>query len=183
MRILGNIGTAIDATLTDGLLEICLGKETWRASIEDLKPKVIDRRELVAHYARRELGRKDVIAYWSVAFGATSGGVTRLAWCGVFALWALKKAGLTDAVWVIGRGFLRDLKLPTTESPKVGDVAYFRANQHHAIVVGERDVFGERHVELINGNGTGGVVTASISPVSAVTAFYSIEPLVKKATG
>ena len=56
-------------------------------------------------------------------------------WCGIFALWALHKAGFAcDWKWDLanGRGFLH--KLPRTSNPQPGDMAYLHAYNHHAIV-------------------------------------------------
>jgi len=100
-------------------------------------------------------------------------------WCGAFALWALHQAGLAKAwKWVIGKGFL--YRLPITKNPKPGDIAYFNTFQHHAIVqsVDAINPSVARHVHLINGNGTGGVVSPSAPLMSTVTAFYSIAALV-----
>lgn len=58
-------------------------------------------------------------------------------WCGIFALWCLRRAGLAASVhWLDGIGFLGPAKLPRTLSPEPGDIAYFAAPfQHHAVVV------------------------------------------------
>jgi surface antigen len=60
-----------------------------------------------------------------------------------------------------------------TTKPKIGDIAYFTTNQHHAVVVG---VNGDS-IQIVNGNGLGGKVTVSTTTRAAVTAFYSIVPL------
>jgi len=119
------------------------------------------------------------------------------AWCGAFALWSLKRAGLACAWdWQIGRGFLWRLTL--TSSPQIGDIAYFAKHQHHAVVsaflIPSRQPFAGHvstvetneyyaktdppsHVELVNGNGKDGRVTQTVTPTRYVTAFYSIDRL------
>lgn len=102
-------------------------------------------------------------------------------WCGAFALWAIHQAKLgLDVNWVIGTGFLRHLRLVKSgELPKPGDVAHFTKNQHQAIV---QEVNGNS-VTLINGNAENGGISVGTKPLSAVTAFYSLSPLLKKALG
>jgi hypothetical protein len=98
------------------------------------------------------------------------------AWCGAFALWSLKRAGLACAWdWQIGRGFLWRLSL--TSEPKIGDIAYFAKHQHHAVLSFYYLHALPSHVDLINGNGAGGKVTRSVTRCADVTGFYSIERL------
>jgi hypothetical protein len=99
-------------------------------------------------------------------------------WCGGFALWAIHQAKLgLDVSWKIGTGFLGHLRLlKGGELPKPGDIAYFAKNQHQAIV---KEVNGNT-VTLINGNAEGGSISVSSKPLSAVTAFYSLSPLLAK---
>jgi len=127
-------------------------------------------RARVVALAKSEVGKADVDRYAASACPGCVG--SRFEWCGVFALWALRTAGLTDWQWRIGSGFLT--RLPTTSNPKPGDMAYFDSYQHHAIVAGVR---GET-VDLINGNGQGGVVTESSAPKGKAAAYYSIEQLI-----
>ncbi len=56
------------------------------------------------------------------------------AWCGIFALWCLRQAGLSSKVWVDGRGFAVGY-LPITRDPEPGDVAYFGGKLSHYAVV------------------------------------------------
>src|ERR1700690_1872672 len=137
-----------------------------------LPPTMVDKRSLVVNAAMSQVGSGDAQKYWD----ATAPGVTAnksLAWCGAFALWAIKQAGLAGSwFWQLGKGFL--YQLPITHSPQPGDVAYFSKMQHHAVV---QSVNPDGTVNLINGNGAGGKVSLSTSPQSAVAAFYSIQPL------
>lgn len=111
------------------------------------------------------------------------------AWCGAFALWSLKRAGLACGwEWRIGLGFLWRLGL--THEPELGDIAYFAKHQHHAVVVNRIFTFPDyvdekadtvelraTMVDLVNGNGADGKVSASRCDVGDVTAFYSIARL------
>jgi hypothetical protein len=122
------------------------------------------------------------------------------AWCGAFALWSLKRAGLACGwEWRIGLGFLWRLSL--THEPQMGDIAYFAKHQHHAVVVNRIFTFPDYFtrgstlldveqdekadpvelratmVDLVNGNGADGKVSASRCDVGDVTAFYSINRL------
>ena len=132
-------------------------------------------RRAVVRAAVREPGDKPRVAeYWKAALGHD--GEHPPDWCGALPLWALKRAGLArDLQWEVGKGFL--YHLPTTSVPKPGDIAYFNKNQHHAIV---QAVNSDGTVSLINGNGTQGHITQSRPNRSAVTAFYSIKPLITK---
>ena len=133
----------------------------------------------VVNAATFELGSGDAAKYWASASPRVN--MLGADWCGAFALWALHEAGLaTDWVWEPGLGFLmtRQHKLPTTKNPEPGDIAYFDKNQHEAVVA---SVEPGGLVHLVNGNGVGGVVTASSVSPSAVTAFFSITPLLSGA--
>ncbi len=56
------------------------------------------------------------------------------AWCGAFALRCINRALGTAHAWRPGIGFLGPLGLRVVSLPEPGDVAYFAAGQHHAIV-------------------------------------------------
>ncbi len=131
-----------------------------------------DKRARVVAIAKRELGNGDASKYWSVVYPGKFVS-SAISWCGGFALWALRMAGLTTANWIMGDGFISPLMLPVTNSPKPGDIAYFTKNQHQAIV---EKVEGN-NIYLVNGNGDGGKVSPSVVNRSSVAAFYSIEPL------
>ncbi len=134
-------------------------------------------RAMVVQIATAQLGRGDPAPYWEDAFG--TGWASSLSWCGVFALWVLRQAGLTDAKWITGKGFIYPLKLRQTTTPEPGDIAYFEKFQHQAIVAG-RNFDGTGTVRLINGNGEGGKVTESNVQLDKVTAFFSIDSLIAK---
>jgi hypothetical protein len=135
-----------------------------------------DIRKRIVEIARSELGQKDVARYVATAAPAFAG--QKPEWCGIFALWVLKQAGLaTGITWIVAKGFL--FRLPQTKVPKPGDIAYFEKYQHQAIIA---EVRGDSLV-LINGNGKGGVVTENVRPISDARAIYSIQPWVDAAEG
>lgn len=121
-----------------------------------------------------------VSAYWKDVLTPTDYLTPPKEWCGAFVLWALHQAGLAlDVLWKVGIGFISPQKLPTTLNPKPGDIAYFTHYGHQAIV---KSVNNDGTVTIINGNGTGGLITISSPKMSDVTAFYSIQPFIDKAT-
>jgi hypothetical protein len=98
-----------------------------------------------------------------------------VAWCGIFALWVLHEAGLGESItWRYNEphGFL--FRLPPTNDPQPGDLAYIPTNQHHAIVESVEDGW----VTTIDGNSAGRKVARNRRPRSAFSAFYSIQPLI-----
>lgn len=91
-------------------------------------------------------------------------------WCGAFALWCLRQAGLCTWSWSIGKGFA--FRLHTTKTPEPGDIAYYSRKQHHAIV--ER-VEGDT-VHTVDGNQPG--IKTRARPLKAAAAYYSIRSLI-----
>ncbi len=135
------------------------------------------KRAKVVEIAQAELGERKPQKYYEDCAPMYVG--TRpndKSWCGVFALWCLRQAGLTDKMWVDGKGFASGY-LPITNNPEPGDLAYFAKNQHYAIVKGVTN----GRVYLINGNAMlapkEGVV-ANDRAFSEVTFFFSIRNLV-----
>lgn len=97
-------------------------------------------------------------------------------WCGAFCLFCLHRAELgLDVFW--RRGFSQHLaQLETGELPQAGDVAYFRRNQHHALIESvnaEAETF-----DSIDGNQPA-IVRHAGRQLAAAAAFYSIEPLIE----
>jgi len=139
-------------------------------------------RQRVVQAANGEVGQKRLEVYFADAAPQYVG--RHAEWCGIFALWALHQAGLARSVqWKTGLGFVevehadgpegRDF--PRTTNPQPGDVAYYsEPYQHHAVVA---RVHGDQ-VDLINGNGSGGVVSLSTGPLAKATAYYSIQKYV-----
>jgi len=133
-----------------------------------------EKRAAVVAAAMAEVGEANLSKYFGDAAPAMMGSGAN--WCGIFALWALHQAGLAKGIqWVVSRGFL--FRLRQTTSPQPGDIAYFDKAQHHALVRAVR----ADEVDLINGNGTGGVVTLSTAPKSKARAYFSIEPFLEGA--
>lgn len=156
----------------------------WRASRKDAAVETEDEmRANVVSAARGELGKARLDVYFADAAPQFVGSDPE--WCGIFALWALHQAGLGRAAqWKTGLGFLEVdwkpqglPKLKRTTEPRPGDIAYFTKFQHQAIV--EKVADGQVH--LLNGNGAGGVVSASSRPVTDAAAYYSIQPWIDAA--
>jgi hypothetical protein len=108
------------------------------------------------------------------------GALTNVSWCGIFALWVLREAKITDLKWEWGFGFCH--RLPVTRTPKRGDIAYIhRPAQHHAIVVDIQE--GTAHngldIETVDGNVGGGRVQRKTRREEVFTSFYSISPLIE----
>ena len=141
------------------------------------QPPLSRAREAVAQAALSQVGSGNAKRYWDDVLPGVDVGETD--WCGAGALWSLHQAGLAlDRQWKLGSGFLlTPPALPTTTQPALGDIAYFDHKQHHAVVVGVAPGL----VELVNFNGTAGLVSrSSIQPAQA-TAFFSIAPLISTA--
>lgn len=115
--------------------------------------------------------------YWSAVLEHAQPTPWHLAWCGVFALASIKRAGLArDVFWVFGQGFAAR-HCQVTSDPQPGDVAYLAEPfQHHALV--ER-VDPDGTVHTIDGNQPG--IMRHAHPKHAWTCFYSIEPLLRAA--
>lgn len=142
-----------------------------------------DIRRAVVEAAASELKsspRGDTQKYWSgvgLPGSFPRPGQKGREWCGIFVLWALKQAGLALHIkWRLGVGFLYPAKLPTTRSPKPGDVAYFHQPfQHHALV----ESFAPGLLVTLDGNQPGLARRTRVSPVGVT--YYSIEPLLDAA--
>lgn len=136
-----------------------------------------EKRQLVVDIARSQLGKRDPGVYWSAVLPKEARPPYPRYWCGAGYLWCLHQAGLaTDVRWRIGIGLegamlKAGVPFPVTRDPQPGDMAFFKRNQHHALVEEVRGGL----VKLINFNGAGGRVTESVSSIPDVLAFYSIE--------
>lgn len=79
-----------------------------------------------------------------------------VSWCGIFASWVLRKAGLDDVKWVVGAGIVskKVKQVAGNEGFSVGDVIVIQGGEvHHAIVAGMPDIYeGDGSLETINGN-------------------------------
>lgn len=95
-------------------------------------------------------------------------GAAMPSWCGIFAVWAHKKAGKDIGNWQMGRGVSAFGTLSPTTTPQPGDIGYINdPNQHHCIVV---KVEGDT-VHSIDGNsGNFSEVIENTRPMSVYTA-------------
>jgi len=126
-------------------------------------------RKRVIEIAREQVGKAELERYFAAVAPDFVG--QKPEWCGIFALWVLHQAGLGAGVkWIVAKGFL--FRLPRTSSPKPGDIAYYTKFNHQALVAAVRG--GE--VDLINGNGKGGVVSESTKRLEDAAGYYSIQP-------
>jgi hypothetical protein len=135
-------------------------------------------REKIISIARSEIGPGRVDTYWRDVLVPGSGPPFPKHWCGAFALWCLRRAGLApDVRWRIGYGFLEVERLPKTREPKPGDVAYFdKPFQHHALFEAQT---ADGFLLTIDGNQPDVRAQRRLYPSGAI--FYSIEPLIARA--
>ncbi len=123
---------------------------------------------------------QDPDKYWRDVCPALVRHPGKISWCGGFALWCLRQAGLTSRMWTPGQGFAYGY-LRTVSLPEPGDIAYFgKPNHHYAIV---RRVSGGR-VYTVDGNTLSAPregVTAKDYPLNAVDVgggcYFSIATL------
>lgn len=92
-------------------------------------------------------------------------------WCGIFSVWAHKKAGIDLGNWQMGKGVSAFGTLKQTTSPQPGDIGYIdQPFQHHCIVT---KVNGST-IESIDGNsGLYSEVIENTRPVTAYTGFFT----------
>jgi hypothetical protein len=141
-----------------------------------LVPRMSVRKRIVL-IAENELGQQDPQKYWSEVIPGAAGTTFTGDWCGGFSLWVLHQAGIArDVPWEIGKGYL--FRLPTTRDPQPGDIAYMdQPYQHHAVVVSSDGA----NVTTVDGNQPGSMVKLRTRPLSAWTAFYSVQPWIDAA--
>ena len=91
-------------------------------------------------------------------------------WCGIFAVYCIKKSGIDIDTWQMGKGVSSFGKLKQTDSPQAGDIGYMEAHQHHAIVVKvEGDI-----VHSIDGNsGLKSEIIENQRPKKAFSGFFT----------
>ncbi len=140
-----------------------------------------ERRDAIVGTAALELGPQDPDKYWRLVCPALMGNPHGVAWCGGFVLACLRNSGACEWPggapwdWQAGKGFAS--RLPRTEEPLPGDIAYLdKPLQHHAIV--ER-VEGDT-IFTIDGNQTPGESVARRARQRKGIVFYSIAPLVRR---
>ncbi|GAA3948317.1 hypothetical protein GCM10022406_32690 [Hymenobacter algoricola] len=96
-------------------------------------------------------------------------------WCGIFAVWATRAAGLNVGTWQIGTGISRTpgFRQISPAQVKKGDVGYVNQPfQHHFLV---REVHPDGTIDTIDGNsaGTSTVSTKSRVPLRSIDLFFS----------
>ncbi|WP_439581599.1 eCIS core domain-containing protein [Dyadobacter bucti] len=98
-------------------------------------------------------------------------GVKMPSWCGIFSVWAHKRAGKDIGTWQIGKGVSAFGTLQQTSSPQPGDIGYIdQPYQHHCIIV---KVDGN-NVHSIDGNsGLYSEVKENTRPLSTYTGFFT----------
>ncbi|MCK8521388.1 DUF4157 domain-containing protein [Aquimarina sp. D1M17] len=102
-------------------------------------------------------------------------------WCGIFAFWALNKAGIPMPKWQLGVPFIPpEASYPPGYKPKPGDIAYKEKRSHYGLVVGME---GPNRVKSVNGNtagddNLGGEIQVQTHDISNWHTFFN--PLVAK---
>ena len=102
-------------------------------------------------------------------------------WCGIFAFWALNKAGIPMPKWQLGKQFIPpEAAYPPGHTPKPGDLAYKKDRSHYGLVVAME---GANRVKSVNGNTAGddhlgGEIQVQTHDLSNWQAFFN--PLVAK---
>lgn len=100
-------------------------------------------------------------------------------WCGFFACYCLKEAGLQGVKWLPGLGLGGPVKkVWGHKGIQPGDVAVLAHNSHHIVV----SQVGPGFIADVEGNGDppanmkylGGVITTAQRPLGAITAYYQI---------
>lgn len=92
-------------------------------------------------------------------------------WCGIFSVWAHKKAGKDIGNWQIGKGVSAFGTLSPTQNPQPGDIGYIdQPYQHHCIV--ER-IEGDTIFSIDGNSGAASEVKENQKPRSAYSGFLT----------
>jgi hypothetical protein len=90
----------------------------------------------------KRVGSDRLLEYFNVAAPGVwpdsvieTAGANMPAWCGIFSVWAHKKAGKDIGTWQMGRGVSAFNTISETTSPQPGDIGYINKHQHHCIVM------------------------------------------------
>jgi hypothetical protein len=133
------------------------------------------------HFPLKDVAR--VEQYWQAVLPLDwPGGRHPPEWCAAFYTWCVQQAGLSSARarlmkpgnWLDFAGALGLRQLPPGALPVPGDLAYFKRNQHHAVVVEVDEV--RRTFDSIDGNQPA-ICMYKGRTLTSVAAFYSLEPL------
>lgn len=92
-------------------------------------------------------------------------------WCGIFATYCIKKAGINIGNWQMGKGVSAYGTLKPTDTPQPGDIGYIdQPNQHHCII---SKVDGDT-IESIDGNsGLFSEIIENRRPRKTYTGFFT----------
>lgn len=92
-------------------------------------------------------------------------------WCGIFATYCIKKAGINIGNWQMGKGVTSYSTIKPTDTPQPGDIGYIdQPYQHHCIVA---KVDGDI-IESIDGNsGLYSEIIENKRPRKAYTGFFT----------
>jgi hypothetical protein len=93
-------------------------------------------------------------------------------WCGIFAVYVLKSAGVQVGNWSGNLSYLLR-QIPPGTLPKKGDIAY-RIKNHHMAVVTEVGSGNNPMITTVNGNSTNGEIREKTEPKNGWHAFYDI---------
>ena len=101
----------------------------------------------------------------------TTAGSKMPSWCGIFSVWAHKKAGKDIGNWQMGKGVSAFGTIQQTTNPQAGDIGYIdQPFQHHCIIA---KVEGS-NVHSIDGNsGLYSEVKENVRPMSAYSGFFT----------
>lgn len=92
-------------------------------------------------------------------------------WCGIFSVWAHKRAGKDIGTWQIGKGVSAFGTIQQTSNPQTGDIGYIdQPFQHHCIIV---KVDGNNIYSIDGNSGLYSEVRENIRPFSAYTGFFT----------
>ncbi len=101
----------------------------------------------------------------------TTAGVKMPSWCGIFSVWAHKKAGKDIGTWQIGKGVSAFGTIQQTTNPQAGDIGYIdQPYQHHCIIV---RVDGNNVISIDGNSGLYSEVKETTRPMSAYSGFFT----------
>lgn len=100
-------------------------------------------------------------------------------WCGIFALWVVKAAGLPVGTWKMGHGINAVSGFKQVFTPRPGDIVVKAIPfQHHAVVEKVEVVGGATWIHSIDGNsGMDSRITANRHPASHWSHIFSVSQL------
>lgn len=96
-------------------------------------------------------------------------GTSGVSWCGIFATWAVRTAGV-ETKWRMGLGPSR-LALKFSRDCRPGDICVMKEHIHHFIVA---SIDGDNMV-TVNGNSENQAILVKNRPLSCVRYFYSVD--------